>query len=97
MKYLVTRHPGAKAWVESKGIKIDQILDHFDPDETKIKAKDVVIGVLPPPLAAHICSQGARWFYLSMQVPREHRGKELTANDMSRFKARIDEYKIIKI
>lgn len=92
--YLITRHPGAKQWAEEEGIAVDSQLDHLEID--RVQAGDSVIGSLPVNLAAEVCAQGGRYFHLSLELPYDWRGRELTADDMRRFGARVEAFRIEK-
>lgn len=87
---LITRHPGAKEWAARQELKVDQLLDHLDPAE--IQPGDSVIGILPVNLAAEVCARGGRFFNLSLDLPSEARGRELTAEELEIFGARLEEY-----
>jgi CRISPR-associated protein Csx16 len=89
---LITRHPGAIEWVARQGLTVDEQLAHLDP--TDIQPGDVVIGTLPVNLAAEVCARGGRFFNLSLNVPPEARGKELSADDLERYGARLEEYRV---
>lgn len=89
---LITRHPGAIEWTRRQGIAADRQIDHLDP--AAIHPGDVVIGTLPVNLAAQVCARGGRFFNLSLDLPAEARGRELTADDLERFGARLEEYLI---
>lgn len=92
--YFVTRHPGAVEWAQRRGIEA-QMVSHLDP--TSIRPGDVVIGTLPVHLVAEVCARGGRYLHLTMNVPPEARGRELTADDMKQFGARLEEYKVRKV
>lgn len=88
----VTRHPGAIEWAVRQGVQVDRIIPHLDLAE--IQPGDVVIGTLPVQLAAAVCARGARFFNLSLQIPLNARGQELSADDLERFGARLEEYHV---
>ena len=90
--YFVTRHPGARDWAAAEGIAIDEQIDHLDI--TKIRPGDVIIGSLPVNLAAEVCGRGGRYLHLSLELPAELRGKELTVADMRQCGARVEEFQI---
>jgi hypothetical protein len=48
-------------------------------------------------LAAEVCTRGARFFNLSLDVPPEARGRDLSADDMERFGVRLEEYDVRKL
>lgn len=93
--YFVSRHPGAVEWAARHGIAVDRLVGHLDP--TAVKPGDVVLGTLPVHLAAEVCARGARYLHLSLDVPAEHRGLEFTCDDMQRFNARLEEYRVEKV
>lgn len=88
--WFVTRHPGAVEWAQECGIEVDHQIDHLDL--CCVEAGDIVLGILPVHMAAAVCARGARYFHLGLAVPREDRGRELTAADMARFGACLEEF-----
>ena len=90
----VTRHPGAVEWARRRGITAEMI-DHLDEDTiARLRPGDIIMGVLPVSVAAQICARGGRYLHLTMNIPPEARGRELTADDMERYGARLEEYSI---
>lgn len=75
--YLITRHPGARNWAEEHGVAVDRVIDHLDT--AMIKPGDTVIGTLPVNLAAEVCARGGRYFHLTLDLPPEWRGVNLSA------------------
>ena len=59
-----------------------------------VRPGDVVMGVLPVSLAAEVCARGARFLHLSVEVPPELRGQELSADDLERLGAELVEYEV---
>ena len=92
--FFVSRHPGAIQWAAQEGFKVDQLVTHLDT--SLIRPGDTVLGSLPVNMAAEICAQGARYFHLSLDLPAELRGKELTPEDMRQCGARLEEYDVRK-
>jgi len=90
--WFISRHPGAKDWAEEQGFRIDQHLTHLDI--SRIQRGDTVIGTLPVHLAAAVCSQGARFFNLSLDLPAFWRGRELSADELHRCNARIEAFHV---
>ncbi len=90
--YFVTRHPGAVDWAARQGLAVDAVITHLNPEE--VQAGDVVIGTLPIHLAAEVCARGGRYFNLSLDLPPEARGRELNADDLERYGARLEEFRI---
>ena len=91
--YFVSRHPGALEWAVGDGITVDQVLTHFDPECTQ--PGDVVLGTLPIHLAARVCVRGGRYLHLSLEIPPEWRGRELSAADLRQCGARLEAYQVM--
>lgn len=90
--FFVSRHPGAADWAREQGLTVDRALAHLDP--ALVRAGDVVIGTLPVNLAAEVCARGARYLHLTLDLPADWRGRELSAADMAACGARIEEYRV---
>ena len=84
----VSRHPGALDWAAGEGVAVDAVIAHLDPET--IQPGDVVIGTLPIHLAAQVCERGGRYLHLSLELPPEQRGRELSAADLRRLGARLE-------
>lgn len=93
--YFITRHPGAIAWAHEEGIEVTYLIDHLDV--ANIQSGDLVIGTLPVNLAARVCARGGRYLHLSLELPPDWRGRELSAEDMRRFGARVEEFVIVSV
>ena len=93
--YFITRHPGAVDWAARRGLVVDRVVAHLDL--AMIEPGDVVIGNLPVNLAAGVCARGGRFFNLSLDIPPEARGRELGADDLERYAARIEEYAVRRL
>jgi len=93
--YFVTRHPGARDWAEQEGIAVDELVDHLEVE--RIRSGDTVIGSLPVNLAAEVCARGGHYLHLTLELPAELRGKELTAADMRRLGARAEEFRVERV
>ncbi|MFP4696161.1 CRISPR-associated protein Csx16 [Thiohalospira sp.] len=90
--WFVTRHSGAVEWAQRRGLVVDWQVDHLDPAE--LDAGDRVIGTLPVHLAAAVCERGGWYLHLSLDLPPELRGRELTADDMETAGARLEAYRV---
>jgi CRISPR-associated protein Csx16 len=90
--YLITRHPGAIEWAERQGVRVDKLIVHLDPE--LIQAGDVVIGTLPVQLAAAVCARGGRFLNLTLDVPPQFRGRELSADDLEAFGAHLVAFEV---
>jgi CRISPR-associated protein Csx16 len=93
--WFVSRHPGAKDWATEEGILVDHRIEHLDVAE--VAPGDVVIGSLPVNLAAEVCARGGRYLHLSLELPLELRGQELSAADMRACRARVREFRVTPV
>jgi len=94
--WLVTRHAGAREWARRRGFAVDRVVQHVE-SETEVAPGDVVIGSLPANLVARLCERGARYMHLSLDLPLEKRGVELTADDMELFGGCLEEIALRRV
>ena len=92
--YFVTRHPGAIAWAERRGLKAVEV-EHLEP--SAIAAGGIVMGTVPVHIVADIQCRGSRYFHLEMDLPSAARGRDLSADDMDRFGAKLVEYRVDRV
>ena len=90
--WFVSRHPGALEWAARQGLQVDRFATHLDPAE--VRAGDTVIGSLPVHLAGVVCQRNARYLNLSVALPAEFRGKELSADQLEQLGARLEAYRV---
>ena len=90
--WFVSRHPGAIEWAKRQGLAIDRWVEHLDP--ATVNAGDIVIGTLPVNLAADVCKRGARYLHLSLKLPTEWRGRELTMHQLLNCSAELKAFHI---
>jgi CRISPR-associated protein Csx16 len=93
--YLITRHAGAVAWVRRQGIGFEEA-SHLD-GTFAIKPGDRVIGPLPLSKIADVVAAGACYEAIEMDLPEGARGAELSADQMSRYGARLVRYHVERI
>ncbi len=90
--FFVSRHPGALQWATQCGLRFDAVIPHLDI--TCVQAGDTVIGTLPLELAAKVQAMGARYRHLSLSLPADQRGRELSAADLFDLGARVLDFDI---
>ena len=78
--WFVSRHPGALHWMRQHGTAFDRHVPHLDP--AQVQPGDTVIGTLPVNLAAQVCARGAAYWHLTLEMPAESRGRELSAAEL---------------
>ena len=91
--WFISRHPGAMAWAQRHGLRVDQYVAHLDT--TLVEPGDTVIGSLPVNLAATVCERGARYLHLSLELPAHLRGQELSADQLDALGARVQPYQVL--
>ncbi len=93
--WFVTRHEGAKVWAKQQGLIIDHSITHLNMND--IQSGDIIIGTLPINIIYAVNQKRGRYFHLSLELPPESRGKELSAEDMDEYGASLQEYQAEKI
>jgi CRISPR-associated protein Csx16 len=89
--FFLSRHPGAVEWARRQGLVVDQWLAHLEV--AQVLPGDTVIGTLPIHLAAQVCARGGRYLHLSLDVPPQWRGRELTADELEAAGARLEGFR----
>ena len=84
---------GAVEWARRRGLQIDRLVEHLEVEQ--IQPGDTVIGTLPVHLAAEVYRRGAKYLHLSMEMPPQARGRELNADELEAYGARLEEYVIL--
>ena len=95
MVVFVSRHRGASDWALRKGLRVDRTAAHLDAET--VSPGDIVVGSLPVHVAAQVCERGGRYFHLTLDVPEAMRGTELSAEQMERAGARLEEYRVERL
>ncbi len=88
--WFVSRHPGAVEWAKLQGLHVDRWVAHLSVNE--IAAGDKVIGILPVNIAAQVCACGASYVNLSLDLPLEWRGRELSVEELILAGAKLEEF-----
>ena len=103
--WFVSRHPGALHWMQTHGPAFDRHVAHLDLDLGLCLGPclGLRLGILGRRwsdascrmnLAAEVCARGARYFNLSLQLSASDRGQELSADDLQRRQAQLQEFHI---
>ncbi len=90
--WFVSRHAGALEWARRHDIGFDRHAAHLNLEN--VVTNDTVIGSLPVNSAARVCEIGAQFFNLSLDLPADARGRELSADDLERYGARIERFDV---
>lgn len=90
--FFISRHPGAIEWATRQHLSVDRFVAHLD--QAQVQAGDTVIGSLPVNLAAQVCAAGAAYWHLSVALPAELRGRELSADELEQMGARVESFDI---
>lgn len=99
MKVLfITRHEGAIHWAKAREAKlgITEYLSHLSEETIKsLKEGDVVIGILPIQIIARLNKAGILFYALTIDVPQELRGVELTQEQMALVNCKIQNFTVL--
>ena len=90
--WFVSRHPGALQWMQQRGPAFDQHVPHLDI--ARVQAGDRVIGTLPVNLAAQVCARGASYWHLSLNMPANARGQELSSQELLALGATLQQFDV---
>lgn len=93
--FFISRHPGALQWMQVHGPAFDRHIAHLDSND--IHAGDTVIGSLPVNLAAEVCARGAQYWHLSLRVPAQARGQELSMDELHNLGATLERFDVCKL
>jgi len=87
----VSRHPGAAGWAAAHGFADVEVVTHFVPSGEAVR----VIGTLPVQLAAAVFEAGGEYHHLTLTVPAEMRGTELSAAQMDQCGACVERFYVV--
>lgn len=93
--YFVTRHAGALKWAKLKKLQFDVHLLHLSNFD-QLQANDIIIGTLPINIVYELNRRAVRYVHLSLDIPAELRGAELTAEQLDMCKAQLEEFTVQK-
>lgn len=95
MRYFITRHIGALEWAAHTGFAFDVHQAHLD-DIERYQYGDIVAGTLPINLVADLLQQGVIYLHLSLIIPPQLRGVELSAQQLFECEARLEEFTVMR-
>lgn len=90
--WFISRHPGALEWMAEHGPAFDRHVAHLDA--AQVQRGDTVIGTLPVNLVAAVCARGAHYWHLSLALPEELRGRELSVDELEVSGANLERFKV---
>lgn len=91
--YVVTRHEGAVNWLRDTLQQSEiSVIPHLEG--LRFQPGDKVCGILPIAWAARVCAQGAEAHILTIDLPPELRGRELTAQQLKDHGAKLIRYDV---
>jgi len=102
---IVSRYPAAISFARSELERAGllsgepEVLPHLDESTlSQLGEGDIVAGVLPLPIVARLLGAGVRVFLISLNLPPEARGRELSIEEMRSYGACLLEVKgVIKL
>lgn len=89
--YFITRHHGALDWAKATNIDFDIHLTHLS-DDILLNAGDIIIGTLPINIVYKINQMGVRYLHLSIEIPADLRGVELSHEQLLQCNASLQEF-----
>ncbi len=93
---LISRHPGAVEWLQQYApFQPDAVYAHLSLNQ--VQAGDIVIGTLPIQTAAKIIEKGAQYWHLSIELPQNLRGRELSLAEMKQLPVQLDQFSITRV
>lgn len=93
--YFVTRHTGAIDWAKATNLTFDVHLEHLTLE--LLQTGDTVIGTLPINMVYTLGQMGVRYIHLSLQIPENLRGVELSLEQLTACQASLEEFVVHKI
>lgn len=94
--YLLTRHFATVEWVRDQGINVDGVLGHLNSVEA-FQPGDRVLGTLPINLVARLNDRSVEYWHLSLNLPSELRGKELTLAELTSCMPSLERFQAQKV
>lgn len=93
--YFVSRHAGSLQWAKQKELDFDVHLTHLSSLEN-LQSGDQVIGTLPINLVFELNKRGVAYTHLSLIVPLEWRGSELSVEQLLLCDITLEKFSVYK-
>ncbi len=90
--WFVSGHPGAVEWARRQGIAATMV-PHFDV--AVVQPGDRVFGTLHVPVAPAVFAADGEYWPLTLDRPAAARRRELSADDMDGFGARLERFTVV--
>ena len=88
---LVTRHKALMDYFKQIGVSFDELYTHIEADQAeKLLKGKTVVGVLPH----YLSCLASEYTELSLDIPKELRGKELSIEQIAQCKPKLKTYKV---
>lgn len=94
--YFITRHPGALQWAKQNQLHYDVHAEHL-LCISQLQAGDTVVGTLPINMVYQLNKRQVSYIHLSLQIPPDLRGIELTAEQLNGCKATLEKFEVNKV
>jgi CRISPR-associated protein Csx16 len=92
--WIVTRHTGALVFLARRGF-FGAHVSHLDT--ALVRSGDTVIGNLPLSVIARLQRAHAKYWHLCVEVTREDRGQELSADQLESLGACIRRFHVVEV
>jgi len=91
MVVVISRHKATVEWIRERYDNIEKVLDHIkSPDDIN---GEIVIGNIP----LHLAYKAKEIWNVSIDLPPELRGKDLSREQFLKLNPRIEKYKVIRL
>lgn len=95
--YIITRHPATVQYLKEVLHVSASVVTHADDAFfSGLTPEDEVLGILPAPLMAQVCSKTCKPFgHFEIALSPDLRGKELSLEDLQKLKPCIVRYMVV--
>ena len=92
--WIVSRHRGALEFLAQSGF-VGRECAHLNVDD--VKPNDIVIGTLPMPMVAKLCTRGVHYWHLSVPLTPADRGRELSVQRLRALGVRVERFEVRRL